>query len=49
MRFCSRSLALLMLKKLRLKHEFNRLDEVLDPNRAQCARNQMIQNNCELR
>jgi hypothetical protein len=34
---------------LRLKHEFNRLDEVLDPNRAQCARDQMIQNDCELR
>ena len=49
MRFCSRSLAFLMPKKFRLKHDFNRLDEVLDPNRAQCARNQMIQNDCELR
>jgi len=49
MRFCSRSLAFLMPKKLRLKHEFNRLDEVLAPNRAQCARDQMIQNDREFR
>jgi hypothetical protein len=49
MRFCSRSLAFLMLKIWRLKHDFNGLDEALDPNRTQCARGQMIQNDCELR
>ena len=49
MRFCARSLALLMLKILRLKHDFNGLDEALDPNRSQCTRDQMIQNDCELR
>jgi len=34
---------------VRLEHDFNGLKEALDPNRAQCARDQMIQNDCELR
>jgi len=30
-----------------LEDDFNGLNEGLDPNRAQCARDQIIQNNCE--